>query len=173
MSDGRYKPKAQWILAAAIAALGTLAVTVGAFYPWNLGARQPISFSHRVHAGKKEIGCVMCHPGVLRTPEADLPPVQTCMPCHSRIAIHYPEIEKVRQHYEQSQPIRWVRITNLPDLAHFDHSMHIASGVDCGKCHGDVKAMDRIVLSPKFTMGFCIECHWQNNATHDCFACHY
>lgn len=173
MSEGRYKPRVQWILTACAVAISVAAVAVAAIYPWDLGTRQPISFSHRVHAGKKEIGCVMCHPGVWKTPVADLPPVETCMLCHSRIAIHYPEIEKVRQHYEQRQPIRWVRITNLPDLAHFDHSMHIASGVDCGKCHGDVKAMDRIVLAPKFTMGFCIECHWQNDATHDCFACHY
>ncbi len=173
MSDGRYQPRAQWILTAMVAGISLVAVAIAAFYPGSLGARQPISFSHRVHAGKKEIGCVMCHPGVLKTPVAGIPPVQTCMLCHSRIIIHYPEIEKVRQHYEQGQPIAWVRVSNLPDLVHFDHSMHIASGVDCGHCHGDVKGMDRIVLHPKFIMGFCIQCHRENNATRDCFACHY
>jgi hypothetical protein len=173
MSDGRHRPRAQWILALCIVVISVLAVVGAALYPPGLGARQPISFSHRVHAGTKEIGCFICHPGALKTPVAGVPPVETCMLCHSRIIVHYPEIEKVRRHYEQGEPIWWVRVTNLPDLVHFDHSMHLASGVDCGKCHGDVKAMDRIVLSPKFTMGFCIQCHRENNATHDCFACHY
>jgi predicted CXXCH cytochrome family protein len=173
MTDERYKSKTQWILAGCVAIISLAAVAVAAFYPWDLGAKQPISFSHRVHAGKKEIGCVMCHPGVFKTPVAGIPPVETCMLCHSRIIIHYPEIEKVRRHYEEGRPILWVRVNNLPDLAHFDHSMHIASGIDCGKCHGDVKSMDRIVLAPKITMGFCIQCHRERNATRDCFACHY
>jgi predicted CXXCH cytochrome family protein len=173
MTDERYKSKTQWILAASVAVVSLAAVAVAAFYPWDLGTKQPISFSHRVHAGKKEIGCVICHPGVFKTPVAGIPPVETCMLCHSRIIIHYPEIEKVRRHYEEGRPILWVRVNNLPDLAHFDHSMHIASGIDCGKCHGDVKSMDRIVLAPKITMGFCIQCHREHNATRDCFACHY
>ena len=173
MSNGRYRPRMQWILTLCMAVITVLVVVGAVLYPSNLGAKQPISFSHRVHAGTKEIGCLMCHPGALKTPVAGIPPVETCMLCHSRIIIHYPEIEKVRQHYEQRRPILWVRVNNLPDLAHFDHSMHLASGVDCGKCHGDVKGMDRIVLAPKFTMGFCIDCHRENNATRDCFACHY
>jgi hypothetical protein len=173
MSNGRYRPRAQWILTLCIVVISVLAVVGAALYPSGLGARQPISFSHRVHAGTKEIGCFLCHPGALKTSVAGVPPVETCMLCHSRIIVHYPEIEKVRRRYEQGEPIWWVRVTNLPDLAHFDHSMHVASGVDCGTCHGDVKAMDRIVLAPKFTMGFCIQCHRENNATHDCFACHY
>ena len=173
MSEGRYKPGAQWILAAVAAGISMVAVAVAAFYPWDLGAKQPISFSHRVHAGQKEIGCVMCHSGVFTTSVAGMPPVQTCMLCHSRIAIHYPEIQKVRQHYEQQRPILWVRVSNLPDLTHFDHSMHLSAGVDCGQCHGDVKGMDRIVLRPKFIMGFCMRCHRDYNATRDCFACHY
>jgi len=163
----------QWILTLCIAVVTVLAVVGAVLYPSGLGAKQPISFSHRVHAGTKEIGCLMCHPGALKTPVAGLPPVQTCMLCHSRIIIHYPEVEKVRRHSEQREPILWVRVTNLPDLAHFDHSMHLAAGVDCGKCHGDVKAMDRVVLAPKLTMGFCMQCHRENNATRDCFACHY
>lgn len=173
MTDERYQSKAQWILAACVAVISVAAVAVAALYPWNLGARQPISFSHRVHAGVKQIGCVLCHPGVFQTPVAGIPPGETCMLCHSRIIVHYPEIEKVRRHYEQGRPILWVRVNNLPDLAHFDHSMHLAAGVDCGRCHGDVKGMDRIVLAPKITMGFCIQCHREHNATRDCFACHY
>jgi len=161
------------LLAAGIVTVVGLAVFGAMYYPAEIGAKQPISFSHRVHAGDKQIGCLMCHPGALKTAVAGLPPLQTCMLCHSRIIIHYPEIERVRKHYDQAEPIWWVRVSTLPDLVHFDHSMHLTSGVDCGKCHGDVKAMDRIVLHQKFIMGFCIQCHRENNATHDCFTCHY
>ena len=97
MSDDRYKPRIQQVLTVCTVVIGVTAVAVAAFYPWDLGAKQPSSFSHRVHAGDKEIGCVMCHPGVLQTPVAGIPPVETCMLCHRRIIVHYPEIEKVRR----------------------------------------------------------------------------
>jgi hypothetical protein len=61
----------------------------------------------------------------------------------------------------------------LPDYVNFDHAMHLNKAVDCGKCHGDVKGMDRIIPTPVFTMGFCIQCHRDNEATHDCFTCHH
>jgi hypothetical protein len=153
--------------------VAALTVLGAAYYPGNIGTKQPIAFSHRVHAGDKQIGCLMCHSSALKQAVAGLPPVETCMLCHSRIIIHYPEIERLREHYDRNEPIWWVRVFNLPDLVHFDHSMHLAAGVDCGHCHGDVKAMDRIVLPRKLTMGFCIECHRQYAATRDCFTCHY
>jgi hypothetical protein len=160
-------------LAAALAGVTILTVVLARAYPWDLGARQPIPFSHRVHAGTKQIGCLFCHPGPLNRPVADLPPVQTCMLCHSRIIIHYPEIEKLRRHYVDQEPIWWVRVTSIPDFVHFDHSMHLAAGFECSRCHGDVKSMDRIVLPQKILMGFCIDCHRQEKASRDCFVCHY
>jgi predicted CXXCH cytochrome family protein len=173
VTTGRYKPRALRILVACVVVVTMLSVLGALYYPGDIGAKQPIPFSHRVHAGDKQIGCLMCHPGVFTTAVAGLPPVETCMLCHSRIIVHYPEIERVRRHYEQGEPIWWVRVSDLPDFSHFDHSMHLVSGVDCGTCHGDVKAMDRLVLPQKFTMGLCIQCHRENNATHDCFTCHY
>ena len=41
----------------------------------DLGAQQPIYFSHRVHAGVKEINCRFCHPFVERSPNAGIPPM--------------------------------------------------------------------------------------------------
>ena len=173
MASGRYRPRTQLILVASIVVVIVLTVLGVVYYPWWLGARQPIPFSHRVHAGTREISCLLCHPGVLRSAVAGIPPVQTCLLCHNRIIVHYPEIERVRRHEQEGRPIAWVRISNLPDLSHFDHSVHLAAGVDCGRCHGNVKAMDRLVLHQDFNMGFCIQCHRENDATHDCFACHY
>lgn len=150
-----------------------LAVLGAVHYPGDLGPKQPIPFSHRVHAGDKQIGCLMCHPNALTAPVAGIPPVETCMLCHSRIIIHYPPVERLRAHYDRREPIWWVRVSELPDYVRFPHDVHLVAGIDCGKCHGDVKAMDRIVLHQKFIMGFCIECHRENNATHDCFVCHH
>jgi predicted CXXCH cytochrome family protein len=173
VKEPRYRPRAVRILVACVVVVTMLSVLGALYYPGNIGAQQPIPFSHRVHAGDKQIGCLMCHPGAFTTAVAGLPPVQTCMLCHSRIIVHYPEIERVRRHYEQGEPIWWVRVSDLPDFSHFDHSMHLISGIDCSACHGDVKAMDRLVLPQEFRMGFCIQCHRDNNATHDCFTCHY
>ena len=96
------------------------------------------------------------------------------MLCHSRIIIHYPEIEKVRRHYEQKasrsggsgSPI--CRTSPISTTACTLPPASIAANATATS-----KAMDRIVLAPKFTMGFCIQCHRENNATRDCFTCHY
>lgn len=173
MDSGRYRPKTILTLVVSLAVVAVLVVLGAAYYPWWLGPRQPIPFSHRIHAGTREISCLFCHSGALSGSVATMPPVETCMLCHKRIIPHYPEIERVRRHYQQAQPIAWVRVSNLPDHAHFDHSMHLVAGVDCGTCHGDVKAMDRIVLRRKLDMGFCIQCHRDYDATRDCFTCHY
>ncbi|MFZ0389505.1 MAG: cytochrome c3 family protein [Calditrichia bacterium] len=142
------------------------------YYESKIGPEQPVPFSHRVHANKKQISCVMCHQEVTRSAVAGIPPLETCMLCHSRIIIHHPEIENVRQHYFQRVPIIWEKVTFLPDFVYFNHSVHIQRGIDCGHCHGNIKEMDRVMQVQKFEMGFCIQCHRDNNATTDCFTCH-
>ncbi len=142
------------------------------YFPSIMGAQQPIPFSHRLHVNKKHISCFMCHSGAVKNARAGIPPLETCMLCHSKIIIHYPQIEKLRNHYYQNKPVEWIKINNLPDFVYFNHSVHINKGIDCSKCHGNVDQMDRIVQAKELTMGFCIDCHKQNNATHDCFTCH-
>ncbi|MCU0918255.1 MAG: cytochrome c family protein [Planctomycetes bacterium] len=173
MASGQYRPKTQWLLVGAIVVVTTLTTLGAIYYPWGLGPRQPIPFRHRIHAGTREIGCLLCRPGALHRSVAGMPSEQTCLLCHSRIIVHHPQIERLRRSDRRGEPIAWVRVSNLPDLAHLDHSMHLAAGVDCGRCHGNVKGMDRFVLHQDFNMGYCIQCHRENNATHDCFACHY
>lgn len=142
------------------------------FHPQELGPKQPIPFSHRVHAGEKRIGCLMCHPGVLRGYRADIPPLETCMLCHERIIIHFPPIHDLREHYYGGKPVIWKRVNWVPEFVYFDHAVHIHRAIDCARCHGDVEKMDRVVKAREFEMGFCIQCHRDNNATHDCFVCH-
>ena len=141
-------------------------------YNARIGPEQPIPFSHRLHAGKKQISCLMCHETVIRTARAGIPPVETCMLCHSRIIITHPQIQKLRRHYFERRPILWKQIYNLPDFVYFNHAVHIHRGIDCSLCHGNVSEMDRVELVIPHTMGFCIGCHRKTGATHDCFTCH-
>ncbi len=143
------------------------------FYAWpRMGDEQPIPFSHRVHANDKKISCFFCHTEAMTTARAGIPPLETCMLCHARIAVTYPPIAKLRDHYFSNKPVLWQRIHILPEFVYFDHSMHIHRQIDCSICHGNVPHMDRIVLQQKLEMGFCIGCHKKNKVTHDCFVCH-
>ncbi|SNB46687.1 cytochrome c3 family protein [Geobacter sp. DSM 9736] len=141
-------------------------------YPHGLGPRQPIPFSHRVHVHVKKISCLMCHTQVTDSARAGIPPLQTCILCHDRIIRTFPYIQDLRRHYDQGKPIVWERVNWVPEFVYFNHSVHVQRGIDCGRCHGNVAMMDRVVAAHEFQMGFCIQCHRDSHATHDCFTCH-
>ena len=166
----------QWpTFAAVVVALLSAAaalIYLDMLYPVGLGQRQPIPFSHRVHVQVKGVGCFMCHSEAARSSRAGVPPLETCLLCHSRIIRSYPYIARLREHVSRNEPVVWERVNWVPEFVYFDHSMHIRRGIDCGVCHGDVRVMDRVVPSRRFEMGFCIQCHRDNEATVDCFTCH-
>jgi hypothetical protein len=139
----------------------------------GMGPEQPLPFSHRVHATDKQISCVMCHQSAIDTKRAGIPPLATCLLCHQEVITQFPWIRKLREHFYARKPIEWTRLNTLPDFVFFDHSAHLNRGIDCGRCHGAVNEMDRLHQEQKFVMGFCIQCHRDNNATHDCFVCHH
>jgi len=165
-----------WLAMSFAIAAGLLIVMTAWFYNFHyqdrIGEAQPISFSHRVHAGDKKIACVFCHSGVANGRHAGVPPLETCMLCHSKIITTHPEILKLRQHFDQRDPVEWEEVYHLQEFVYFDHQAHIRRQIDCGKCHGDVRNMDRIVQYNEFTMGFCVQCHKDNKISHDCFMCH-
>jgi len=167
----------RWVPAALISLALSATIVGGAiafYFPWPayIGPAQPIAFSHRVHANDKKISCIFCHPGVTYGARATIPSVAKCMLCHQKIITTHPEIIKVRRAFETNEPIEWVRINDVPPFVFFTHERHILSGVDCGRCHGDVTHMDRVALVSELHMGFCIQCHRDNNASTDCWACH-
>ena len=43
---------------------------------------QPIAFSHLLHAGEMEIGCLYCHSAATRSRFAGIPSSDVCMKCH-------------------------------------------------------------------------------------------
>lgn len=142
------------------------------FYESRIGEEQPIPFSHRVHVENKDISCVVCHEGAIQTSRAGVPPVETCMLCHEKIIVHHPEIQKIHEHYNNNEPIYWEKVNEVPDFVHFNHSLHTFRQVDCGECHGNIKAMDRVSRVHELNMGFCVECHKEEEASIDCFTCH-
>ena len=137
------------------------------------GPEQPIPFSHRVHAGSKQIDCFFCHPYATASSNPGIPPVEKCLLCHNVIATRFPPIAKIRTYYADGEGIPWKRVNRVSDFVHFSHQAHLAKGFDCGRCHGNVREMDRIGQANVFTMDFCITCHRRNKATQSCFACHY
>ncbi|MCF2445341.1 c-type cytochrome [Dyadobacter sp. CY345] len=122
--------------------------------------KQPISFSHKLHAGEYKIDCNYCHTGVNRGKSAHIPSANICMNCHGVIKKESPEIQKIYTSIENNTPIEWVRVHNLPDLAYFNHSQHVnVGGLECENCHGDIAQMEVIQQRSSLTMGWCIDCH--------------
>ncbi len=122
--------------------------------------KQPIAFSHKLHAGQYEIDCNYCHTGVNKSKSANIPSPNICMNCHSAIKTESPEIQKIYAAIENDKPIEWVRIHNLPDLAYFNHAQHVkVGGVECQTCHGPIEEMEVVRQHSLLTMGWCIDCH--------------
>ena len=142
----------------------------------NYQPEQPIAFSHKIHAGDNSIDCNYCHSSARSSKTSGIPSANVCMNCHANItsgtttgtaeiqkiydAIGYdPDTRSYIEGYEQ-QPIQWVRIHNLPDLAYFNHSQHVTVGqLECQECHGAIEEMDVVKQSSELTMGWCVECH--------------
>jgi hypothetical protein len=152
------------------------------------GPNQPIPFSHAHHAGLYQIDCNYCHGGTERSQAAAVPSVELCMGCHEQFPASYDELEGIRilkQYWEQQEPIPWVQIHRVPEHVQFRHNRHVAAGVDCTRCHGNVAEMDKLYLTPdtvwwqyglpaqKLEMGWCIQCHRENEVSQDCYTCHY
>jgi len=138
----------------------------------DIGPEQPIPFSHRIHAGVKEIQCAYCHPYVARSNHPGLPPVEKCLHCHKYIIIKHPWIQKVHGYYNTQTPTPWKKVNYLAEHVLFNHQRHINSEIECRECHGAVETMDRI-KGAQLQMGFCINCHQQKKANLGCWlACH-
>lgn len=69
------------------------------------------------------------------------------------------EIKRLTAHFESGKPLEWKRIYKLPEYAYFNHSVHIAKGIDCTNCHGNVADLDSMKKMKPITMGRCIDCH--------------
>ena len=150
---------------------------------------QPIHYSHKIHAGANQIECKYCHSSARVSKHSGIPSLNVCMNCHQNIAeyngeedlengytkdFYTKEIKKLyaavgwdeeNQRYTgETQPVKWVRIHNLPDFVYFNHAQHVEVGeIACQKCHGPVEEMEVLYQYSPLTMGWCINCHRETN----------
>ena len=145
---------------------------------------QPIHYSHRIHAGDNEINCKYCHSAARVSKNGGIPSLNVCMNCHKSIgevaettstpeyskAFYDGEIQKLykavgwdatsQSYTGKTEPVKWVRIHNLPDFVYFNHSQHVTvAGIECQTCHGPVETYEIQKQFAPLTMGWCINCH--------------
>jgi hypothetical protein len=121
--------------------------------------KQPVEYSHAVHAGRLGLDCRYCHTTVEKAAFAALPPTQTCMNCHTAIKPDSDKLKPLMESWKSGMPLSWVRVHKLPEYVYFNHSAHISHGVGCVSCHGRVDQMDVVYQSEPLSMGWCLECH--------------
>lgn len=121
--------------------------------------KQPVPFSHALHAGELGMDCRYCHTSVEKAAHASVPPTQTCMNCHTQVKPQSPKLAAVKESYETGLPVEWTRIHKLPDFAYFDHSAHVNRGIGCVSCHGRIDRMEVVYQEKPLSMGWCLECH--------------
>jgi cytochrome c7-like protein/class III cytochrome C family protein len=122
---------------------------------------QPVPFSHKHHVLDDGIDCRYCHTSVEKSAFAGIPSTETCMTCHSQIWTEAPVLAPVRASLVTNTPLRWNRVHDLPDFAYFNHSIHVAKGVGCSTCHGQVEQMAITFRTQTLYMKWCLECHRQ------------
>jgi hypothetical protein len=70
---------------------------------------QPIAFSHRLHAGELQVGCLYCHFGAEKSRHAGVPAVSVCMNCHRVIrasrGVIRAENEQAQRENRQAQSV--------------------------------------------------------------------
>ncbi len=151
--------------------------------------KQPIYYSHRVHAGINQINCLYCHGNAWESRHAAIPSVNVCMNCHKAITEYSDkspklydadgneinanlEIQKLYKYAgfdpanaakwnpSMARPVEWVKIHSLPDYVFFSHAQHVRAGkVQCQTCHGSITEMDEVKQFAELSMGWCINCH--------------
>lgn len=139
---------------------------------------QPIQFPHERHV-QLGVPCLFCHPGPITQASAGLPTITKCWGCHQQIVARTPELQKLANYVKTNQPVKWVPVAILPDYVYFNHRPHIAAGLNCETCHGEISQMT--VAKPQhMVMGWCLNCHRLKAANDpvklvkltDCATCH-
>jgi hypothetical protein len=135
---------------------------------------QPIPFSHKLHAGDRQIPCQYCHSSARRSITSGIPPVNNCMGCHKMVRTDRDPIKWLTEKYKKNEPIEWVKVHDLPDFVRFSHKIHVTGAkMECQECHGQVQEMDVVEQIASLQMGWCVGCHKAKGASLDCITCHY
>jgi hypothetical protein len=143
------------VIGVAVAAISRSSANTKVQVPLN----QPVPFSHQHHAWELGIDCRYCHTSVEKSAEAGFPATETCMSCHSQIWTNSPLLEPVRKSYETGTPIKWTKVNKVPEFVYFNHSIHVARGINCNTCHGPMQEQHITYKGNSFQMQWCLQCH--------------
>jgi hypothetical protein len=121
--------------------------------------KQPVPYSHALHAGQLGLDCRYCHNTVEQAAHAAIPATQTCMNCHETVFTKSDKLAPVRASWETNEPVEWVKVHDLPDYVYFNHSAHVTRGVGCVSCHGRVDQMEEVFQAEPLSMSWCLQCH--------------
>ena len=81
------------------------------------------------------------------------------MSCHSQIWNNASATEPIRQSWSSGKSIEWTRVHDLPDFVYFNHSIHVAKGIGCSTCHGQINEMPWVYKVNTLYMNWCVNCH--------------
>ena len=172
--------------------LGLIAVGIAVLALFSLAAygirltqeapAQPIQFPHKTHVAFG-IQCLYCHPGASKGPSAGIPSQAKCWGCHQQIAKTdtSPRLAVLKDYILNGKDIAWIPVAQVPDFVHFKHRPHIAAGVNCEDCHGDMTKVTIAENPQVMNMGWCLNCHKEKAGDDvekltkltDCGTCHY
>lgn len=131
--------------------------------PWTTRqmtpVEQPVPFSHKHHVYGLGIDCRYCHTTVEKSAFAGVPPTETCMTCHSQVWKDAPLLAPVRESFNERNRLSWNRVHDTPDFVFFNHGIHIAKGIGCVTCHGQLDQMPLTWQSHELYMKWCLDCH--------------
>ena len=125
----------------------------------NVPRDQPAMFTHKHHVRGVGMDCRYCHNSVEVSSSAGIPSTEVCMGCHSQIWSEAPILEPVRESWRTGKSIEWNRVHDLPGFVYFNHSIHVAKGMGCQTCHGQVDQMPMVWKQNTLLMEWCLDCH--------------
>jgi hypothetical protein len=93
-----------------------------------------------------------------RGPSSGLPTQNKCWGCHQQIAktLTSERLAVLVEFVENNKPIEWVPVAQVPDFVHFNHRPHIAAGLNCENCHGDMSNVEIAENPQVMNMGWCL-----------------
>ena len=154
--------------------------------------RQPVDFSHQVHADKAGSKCDDCHSFTPDGRFSGVPKLEKCSGCHAALMGATSEEKSFVDHYvTANREPEWLVYARQPENVYFSHITHVkTAGLKCERCHGNHGTTnnlrpyqeDRIsgyprdiwgtASLPAMTMNGCVECHRQSHLEHSCLDCH-
>ncbi len=147
------------LLVATLGGIGWTVENSGYTTSQSVIREQPVPFSHEHHVKGLGIDCRYCHTSVEDSHFAGIPATKTCMTCHSQVWTNTEVLRPVRESWATNTPLEWNRVHDVADFAYFNHSIHIAKGVGCSTCHGQVDRMPLMWQHAPLTMSWCLDCH--------------